>query len=338
MLRAGRVPFHEPGLAELLERNRDRLTFTLDVDELKADARASSSSASTRRRRSRATPTLSYVWSVIDELGDPSDATLVMKSTVPVGTGEKVRAALDQRGLERRRLRVEPRVPRRGHARSRTSCIPDRIVIGAFDDADGDRVAALYEGFDAPIVRDERRLGGDDQARRERVPRDADQLHQRDRERLARWSARTSTRSPTGMGLDRRIGTNYLHAGIGYGGSCFPKDVSFAQAARGNSRLPLPAAERRDRGQRAPEAARRRRSSSSSSAAARQDDRAARARVQAEYRRHARGAVARARLAAARRGRRRPRLGSARQRPSRALRAVPSATSCSRRCGTPTRR
>ena len=97
-LRAGRVPFHEPGLAELIERNRDRLTFTLDVDELKADARIFFSCVDTPPTAS-GDADLGCVWSVVDDLGDPGDATLVMKSTVPVGTGERIRATLDQRGL-----------------------------------------------------------------------------------------------------------------------------------------------------------------------------------------------------------------------------------------------
>ena len=107
-------------------------------------------------------------------------------------------------------------------------------MIGAFDDEHGDRVAALYEGFDAPIVRDERPVGGDDQARVERLPRNEDQLHQRDRERVRSGRGR-HRRGRAGNGARKRIGTSYLRPGIGYGGSCYPKDVPFLKLLAGNS-------------------------------------------------------------------------------------------------------
>src|SRR6476661_3508795 len=135
-LRGGRVPFHEPGLAELLERNAERLTFTLEVDELKADARIFFSCVDTPSTVS-GDADLSYVWSVIDDLGDPGEATLVMKSTVPVGTGEKIRAALDQRGLERLAYVSSPEFLSEGRALE-DFMRPDRIVIGSFDRVSGD--------------------------------------------------------------------------------------------------------------------------------------------------------------------------------------------------------
>ena len=86
----------------------------------RSTAASSSSSASARRRPRRATPNLSAVWSVIEDLPpDLGPVVLVMKSTVPVGTGEKVRAELDRRGPDAGRLRVVPGVPRRGHGRAR---------------------------------------------------------------------------------------------------------------------------------------------------------------------------------------------------------------------------
>ena len=231
-LRAGRVPFHEPGLANLLDRNRDRLTFTLDADELKADARIFLSCVDTPPTVS-GDADLSYVWSVIDDLGDPGDVTLVMKSTVPVGTGETIRAALDQRGLERLGYVSNPEFLSEGRALE-DFMRPDRIVIGSFDSESGDRVAALYGGFEAPVVRTSvasaemiklaanaflaTRISFINEIANvsEAVGADVDEV-------------------AYGMGLDRRIGTSYLNAGIGYGGSCFPKDVSFLKLLAGNS-------------------------------------------------------------------------------------------------------
>ena len=100
-LSAGRVPFHEPGLAELVERNRERLMFTLDSADLAA-ANLMFVCVGTPPTYS-GDADLSSVWMVVDELPAPQErAILVMKSTVPVGTGEKVRATLDSRGLSLR--------------------------------------------------------------------------------------------------------------------------------------------------------------------------------------------------------------------------------------------
>ncbi len=150
-LRAGRAPFHEPGLGELLERNRERLTFTLDIADLAA-SRLLFVCVGTPPTYS-GDADLSAVWTVVDELPTPEEHTvLVMKSTVPVGTGEKVRAALDSRELAHVGYVSNPEFLAEGSA-VRDFMNPDRVVVGAFADADGDAVAALYEPLGAPIVR-----------------------------------------------------------------------------------------------------------------------------------------------------------------------------------------
>jgi UDPglucose 6-dehydrogenase len=231
-LRAGGVPFHEPGLAELLERNRDRLTFTLDVDELKAHARIFFSCVDTPPTVS-GDADLGYVWSVIDDLGDPGEATLVMKSTVPVGTGEKIRATLHQRGLEHVGYASNPEFLSEGSA-VEDFARPDRIVIGSFDEASGDRVAALYDGFEAPIVRTS-------VASAEMIKLAANAFLAtrisfiNEIANVSEVVGADVDEVAYGMGLDKRIGTDYLSPGIGYGGSCFPKDVSFLKLLAGNS-------------------------------------------------------------------------------------------------------
>jgi UDPglucose 6-dehydrogenase len=231
-LREGRLPFHEPGLVELIERNRERLTFTVDVEQLKDGTNIFFACVDTPPTAS-GDADLSYVWSVIDDLGDPGDATLVMKSTVPVGTGDRIRAALDQRGLDRVGYVSNPEFLAEGNA-VEDFMHPDRIVIGSYDAAAGDRVAELYDGFEAPIVRTS-------VASAEMVKLAANAFLAT-RISFINEIANVSEAVGAdvadvayGMGLDKRIGTSYLRPGIGYGGSCFPKDVSFLKLLAGNS-------------------------------------------------------------------------------------------------------
>src|SRR5919199_5687135 len=151
-LRAGRVPIYEPGLDELLERNRDRMTFTVEVRDVIDRAEILYVAVGTPPTYS-GDADLSAVWTVVDELPQVDRrVVLVMKSTVPVGTGEKVRAALDARGLSNVGYVSNPEFLAEGRA-LRDFMNPDRVAVGAFDEADGDAVAALYAGLDTPIVR-----------------------------------------------------------------------------------------------------------------------------------------------------------------------------------------
>jgi UDPglucose 6-dehydrogenase len=231
-LRAGRVPIHEDGLAELLERNRDRLSFTLDAEEVAAQAELLFVCVGTPPTYS-GDADLTAIWTVLDELPESTQTTLVMKSTVPVGTGDKVRAALEARGLGHVGYVSNPEFLSEGRA-IRDFMQPDRVVIGAFAEADGIAVSALYEGLETEIVQTD--------------------VHSAEMIKLAS-NAFLATRISfineianvcevtgadveevaRGMGLDRRIGPHFLRAGIGSGGSCFPKDVSALKQLAGNS-------------------------------------------------------------------------------------------------------
>jgi UDPglucose 6-dehydrogenase len=232
-LRAGHVPFYEPGLDELISRNAERLAFTLSMEEAVEGSEFLFVCVGTPPTAS-GDANLSGVWSVIEdlprELGSP---ILVMKSTVPVGTGEKVRAELDRRGLARVGYASCPEFLSEGSA-VRDFLDADRVVVGAFEEEHAEAVAALHERLGAPVVTM-------DVPSAEMVKLAANaylatrisfineianvcELVGADVEQVAR-----------GMGLDRRIGTHYLRAGIGYGGSCFPKDMSFLKLLAGNS-------------------------------------------------------------------------------------------------------
>jgi UDPglucose 6-dehydrogenase len=229
----GEVPIHEPGLGELLERNRERLTFTLDVDEAVRGADFLYVAVGTPPTYS-GDADLSAVWTVIDSLeGVSGRAIVVMKSTVPVGTGERVRHRLDSRGLTHVGYVSNPEFTAEGTA-VRDFQHPDRIVIGALDESDADAVERLHEGIEAPIVRA-------DVASAEMIKLAANAaLMMRisfinEIANVCEGTGADVVRVAEGVGLDRRIGSSFLRAGIGYGGSCFPKDSLALKQLAANS-------------------------------------------------------------------------------------------------------
>ena len=195
-LRAGRIPIHEPGLDDVIARAGDRLRYTLDVGEALDGAELAFVAVGTPPTYS-GDADLSAIWTVVDELPDDASTTLVMKSTVPPGTGEKVRRTLDARGLGGVGYVSNPEFLAEGTA-VRDFMHPSRVVdrgVRARGRRAGGRALRAARCDDRA---DGRRLRGDDQARVERVSLDADQLHQRDRERLRARSAPTSSTSRTG--------------------------------------------------------------------------------------------------------------------------------------------
>jgi UDPglucose 6-dehydrogenase len=232
-LRQGRISFHEAGLAELVERNQERLRFTLDAAEAARSAELLFVCVDTPPTYS-GDADLSRVWTVIDELPSLDHrAILVMKSTVPVGTGEKVRAALEVRGLSHIGYVSNPEFLAEGGA-VRDFMSPDRVVVGAFADADGDRVAALYEEMDAPIVRA-------DVASAEMIKLAANAFLAtrisfiNEIANVCEVTGADVVKVAEGVGLDHRLGPHFLKAGVGYGGSCFPKDTSALKQLASNS-------------------------------------------------------------------------------------------------------
>jgi UDPglucose 6-dehydrogenase len=221
LLNEGRLPFHEPGLAEVVERNRERLTFTLDAEVLTAATDLFFACVDTPPTAS-GDADLSSVWSVIDHLGNPGESILVMKSTVPVGTGERIRAELDKRGLGHVGYVSNPEFLAEGRA-VHDFMNPDRIVIGSFVPEHGARVAALYDGFEAPVLRTS-------------VP-SAEMVKLAANAFLATRISFINEIANVceavgadvedvakGVGLDHRLGPHFLRAGIGFGGSCLVGD------------------------------------------------------------------------------------------------------------------
>jgi UDPglucose 6-dehydrogenase len=231
-LRNGQMPFHEPELPEVLERNRERLHYTLDVDDV-AGADILFICVQTPPTYS-GDADLSYVWNVLDELPRVDrHQILVMKSTVPVGTGEKVRAALEARGLTNVGYVSNPEFLAEGHA-VRDFLNPDRIVIGAFDRDDAAAVESLYEGLDAPVVRA-------DVASAEMIKLAANAFLMtrisfiNEIANVCEAVGADVVQVAEGIGLDHRLGPHFLRAGIGFGGSCFPKDSLALKQLASNS-------------------------------------------------------------------------------------------------------
>ena len=232
-LEAGEVPIYEPGLDLVLERNRERLRFTVDVHEAVDGADFLFVAVGTPPTYS-GDADLSAVWSVVDELPDDlsGNPIVVMKSTVPVGTGEHVRARLDARGLSRLGYVSNPEFLSEGSAVA-DFMSPDRVVVGSFASDDCERVVELYRGVETEIVRT-------DVASAELVKLAANAFLStrisfiNEIANVCELVGADVIDVSRGMGLDKRIGSSYLYPGVGFGGSCFPKDISFLKLLAGH--------------------------------------------------------------------------------------------------------
>ena len=233
MLQRGEVPIHEPGVPELLQRNAERLTFTLDMEDVFRDARIAIICVDTPPTAS-GDADLSRVEAVIEALPASAEgAVLVMKSTVPVGTGNRVRSELDARGREDVGYVSNPEFLREGSAVADFRQ-PDRVVVGGDRPEDVERVARLYQDLNAPILTTDiasaemiKLASNAFLATKISFVNEIANVCERvgaDVEEVAR-----------GMGMDSRIGQSFLRPGIGYGGSCFPKDVTALKQLAGNT-------------------------------------------------------------------------------------------------------
>jgi UDPglucose 6-dehydrogenase len=228
-LAAGETTIHEPGLGEMLRRNAERITFTTEIDTLLDRAQLLFVCVDTPPTYS-GDADLSRIRSVVAELGGGSRHVLVMKSTVPAGTGESIRRDLP--GLPYVSC---PEFLKEGSA-VEDFMNPDRVVIGAdrADEAAADAVAALYEPLRGEILRT-------DVASAEMIKLASNAFLAtkisfiNEIANVCEEVGADVGEVARGMGLDERIGSSFLRAGIGYGGSCFPKDVSALKMLAGNT-------------------------------------------------------------------------------------------------------
>jgi UDPglucose 6-dehydrogenase len=228
-LRAGDLPFYEPDLAEMIERNSERLTFTTEMADVTGSARLIFVCVQTPPTHS-GDADLSAVHRAVEEIGADGEHALVMKSTVPVGTGRAIK-----RGAPGLAYVSCPEFLREGTA-VRDFMEPDRVVVGS--DGSGawaaDAVAEAYEPLGGEIVRT-------DIASAEMIKLASNAFLAtkisfiNEIANVCDEVGADVNEVAKGMGMDDRIGPKFLNAGLGFGGSCFPKDTQALKILAGNS-------------------------------------------------------------------------------------------------------
>ncbi len=231
-LQRGEVPIYEPGLEELIERNSERLHFSTEIGDALGAARLQFVAVGTPPTYS-GDADLSAVHAVADAIPASDDHALVMKSTVPCGTGASLVRDFGQQGKSGLGYVSCPEFLKEGSA-VRDFLHPDRVVVGDTGDWAGDAVVQLYEPLGAPLVRT-------DVASAEMVKLASNAFLAtkisfiNEIANVCEETGADVIEVARGMGLDDRIGAKFLQAGIGYGGSCFPKDVEALKQLAGNS-------------------------------------------------------------------------------------------------------
>jgi UDPglucose 6-dehydrogenase len=239
LLNAGEVPIYEPGLEMLLERNKKagRIAFTTDIEQSVAHGDLQFIAVGTPPDAdSRAD--LQFVLSAGKNIAKymTSFKVIINKSTVPVGTADKVDSAvmqiLNERGLATEYSVVSnPEFLKEGAAID-DFMRPDRIVIGTKEDENGLRARELMRNLYAPFNRNHERTYYMDIRSAELTKYAANAMlatrisFMNELANLADEIGADIEKVRTGIGSDTRIGHSFLYAGTGYGGSCFPKDVN----------------------------------------------------------------------------------------------------------------
>lgn len=230
-LNAGGIPIYEPGLQTLVARNVDagRLSFTTDLAAAMKDAEAVFIAVGTPSRRGDGFADLSYVYTAAEEIADTMEGftVVVTKSTVPVGTGDEVERIIRAKNPKADVAVVSnPEFLREGAAINDFKR-PDRVVVGTENDRAKAVMRALYRPLfinETPMVFTSRRTS-------EIIKYAANAFLAtkitfiNEMADLCEAVGGDVQQVARGIGLDKRIGNKFLHAGPGYGGSCFPKDT-----------------------------------------------------------------------------------------------------------------
>jgi UDPglucose 6-dehydrogenase len=231
-LQRGEIPIYEPGLGASVARNHERLHFGTELAPAVEHARLLFVAVGTPPTYS-GDADLSAVHAVVASMPQSDEHALVMKSTVPVGTGASIKRIFAEHGKEGFAYVSCPEFLKEGSA-LQDFLEPDRVVVGDDGNWAGDAVVDLYKPLDAPVVRT-------DIASAEMVKLAANAFLAtkisfiNEIANVCEETGADVLEVARGMGLDQRIGKHFLKPGIGFGGSCFPKDVSALKQLAGNS-------------------------------------------------------------------------------------------------------
>lgn len=225
-MQRGKSPIYEPGLSELMAKNGERLFFTTDYGEAYKQADVIFIGVGTPEKKD-GSANLAYVFAVAQNIAESleKDCVIVVKSTVPIGTNDKVEAYIKAHLRNQVNITVasNPEFLAQGTAVHDT-LHPARIVIGVEEPFAEQVLCKIYEKFDAPILVMNRRSA-------EMVKYASNDFlalrvsYINEIANLCEIVGANVEDVANGMGYDPRIGNKFLKAGIGYGGSCFPKDT-----------------------------------------------------------------------------------------------------------------
>lgn len=226
IMRQGIPPIYEPGLAELMKENMPNLTFTTDYANAYKDAEVIFIGVGTPEK-SDGSANLSYVYQVAKQIARTveRDCVVVIKSTVPIGTNDKIESYIHDKQMHDVKVYVasNPEFLAQGTA-VRDTLHASRIVIGVTEEYPGEVLQNVYKDFEAPKLVMERRSA-------EMVKYASNDFlalkisYVNEIANLCEMVGADIEEVTAGMGYDARIGNRFLNAGIGYGGSCFPKDT-----------------------------------------------------------------------------------------------------------------
>lgn len=226
LMESGVSPIYEQGLEELMIKNKDRLRYTTDYKSAYKNAQVIFIGVGTPEKRD-GSANLNYVYHVAEQIAEviENDCVVVVKSTVPIGTNDRIEALLRSIVSDKLNISVvsNPEFLSQGTAVQDT-LYSSRIIIGTEDDTAANMLRELYKDFNVPILVTNRRsaemikyASNDFLALRISYVNEIANLCE-----LVGADIDDVTK---GMGFDSRIGDRFLNAGIGYGGSCFPKDT-----------------------------------------------------------------------------------------------------------------
>lgn len=225
-LNRGKSPIYEKDLETLMKKNKDHIVYTTDYKKAYKDAEVIFIGVGTPEKKD-GSANLSYVYAVVDQIAKTveNDCVVVVKSTVPIGTNDKV----EKRLKENKKNNVKFDVVSNPEFLAQGTAVDDtihasRIVVGSENKQAEEKMIKVYENFDAPIVTTNRRSA-------EMIKYASNDFlalkisYINEIANLCEEIGANIDDVAKGMGYDPRIGNQFLKAGIGYGGSCFPKDT-----------------------------------------------------------------------------------------------------------------